>query len=67
MNKLMNVKEVAGVLGVQPSTIYQWTCQGYIPHKKLGNLVRFDEDEIRKWLDTKSNRGRTSRRIDIEF
>ena len=65
MNKLLTVEEIAEILGVKPSTIYQWTHQGFIPHVKLGNLVRFKESTVNKWLDKKESNGRMARKVDI--
>ena len=46
MNKLLTPHEIAEYLGVQPSTIYQWTHEGFIPHVKIGKFVRFNEKEV---------------------
>lgn len=67
MNKLMNPHEMADYLGVKVSTIYQWTHIGFIPHMKLGRFVRFKESDVLKWLDSKNNRGRKSKAIEIEL
>ena len=58
---------MAEYLGVKVSTIYQWTHIGYIPHMKLGRFVRFKEQEVLKWLESKSNNGRKTKVIDIEL
>ena len=63
--KLLNVQEVAKLIGVRPSTIYQWTSQEYIPHIKVGKLVRFDRNEILKWLNSLKTVGRNSRKLDV--
>ena len=63
--KLLSVKEVAELIGVQPSTIYQWTHQRFIPHIKVGKLVRFNADDISRWLGDLKNKGRKSRKYDI--
>ena len=49
---LMTVKELSQWLQVKPSTLYVWAEHGMIPHLKLGRLVRFDHDEIERWLQT---------------
>jgi excisionase family DNA binding protein len=56
---------MARVLGVQPSTIYQWTHQGFIPHVKLGKFVRFKEGDVMKWVEDRATDGRKARRIDV--
>jgi len=65
MEKLLTPQEIAEVLGVQPSTIYQWTHQGYIPHVKIGKFVRFKEKDVEKWVEKISNTGRST--INIKF
>lgn len=63
MTKLLTPQQIAEILGVKPSTIYQWTHQGFIPHVKLGRLVRFKEAEIAKWVDKRSRIGRKTRKL----
>ncbi|PKK85101.1 MAG: hypothetical protein CVT49_00740 [candidate division Zixibacteria bacterium HGW-Zixibacteria-1] len=58
---------MAEVLGVQPSTIYQWTHQGYIPHIKIGKFVRFKEKDVEKWVEKKVNNGRETKKIDLRM
>ena len=58
---------MAEYLGVKVSTIYQWTHIGYIPHMKLGRFVRFKENDILKWLESKNDKGRKSKVIEIEL
>jgi excisionase family DNA binding protein len=65
MDHLLTPEQIAELLGVKVSTIYQWTHQEYIPHIKLGRFVRFRQAEIEKWLDKKLLRGRKTRRISI--
>ena len=63
--RLLNVQEVAELIGVRPSTIYQWTSQGFIPHVKIGKLVRFKPDAIMKWVNERESVGRKNRKYDI--
>ena len=48
MKRLVNVEELAGLLNVPKSWIYQRTCVGQkgIPHVKIGKYVRFDLEEV---------------------
>ena len=59
MQKLLTPQEIADLLGVKTSTIYQWTHQGFIPHIKLGRLVRFKEDKILTWVEKLECKGRS--------
>ncbi|PKK82035.1 MAG: hypothetical protein CVT49_15735 [candidate division Zixibacteria bacterium HGW-Zixibacteria-1] len=67
MEKLLTPQEIAEVLGVQPSTIYQWTHQGFIPHVKIGKFVRFKEKDVEKWVEKKANNGRDGRKINVKI
>ena len=66
MNRLLTPDEIADLLGVQKSTIYQWTHQGFIPHVKLGRFVRFREKTVMEWIDKRENAGRTTNKIGAE-
>ena len=50
-NKLLTVEEIAQLLGVPKSWIYDRTRRGAIPHRKLGKYIRFDPETIQKWLE----------------
>ena len=63
--KLLNVQEVAELLGVKKSTIYQWIHQGFIPHVKIGKLVRLKPDVVMKWLSDMETKGRKNRKYDV--
>ncbi len=65
MNKLLTPEEVAMLLGVKLSTIYQWTHQGFIPHVKIGRFVRFNETAVVKWVEKRANPGMLTRRVDV--
>ncbi|TFH64334.1 MAG: DNA-binding protein [Candidatus Zixiibacteriota bacterium] len=64
---LLTVDQIAAYLQVQPSTIYQWTHEGYIPHVKLGNLVRFRVSQVDRWLEKREVAGKTKRRMPVSF
>ena len=48
--QLMNVKQVSQMLAVKESTLYDWVEKNKIPYRKMGRLVRFNHDEIVRWL-----------------
>ncbi|HOY09007.1 MAG TPA: helix-turn-helix domain-containing protein, partial [Candidatus Omnitrophota bacterium] len=52
MKQLITVRELAEVLNVPISWIYQRTSMGQkgIPHVKMGKYVRFDADEVMRFL-----------------
>jgi len=65
MDKLLTVEEIAEYLSLKPSTIYQWTHQGFIPHIKLGSRVRFRMSQIEKWLESRTVNGRVRNRVRV--
>lgn len=49
--KMLNSPELAEMLGVHVQTIYNWAREG-MPRLKMGyNSVRYDLDEVMKWLE----------------
>ena len=56
-DRLVDVKELAKILSVPVSWIYDRTRQGpeVIPHIKFGNYVRFNVEEVINFYRTKSN------------
>ena len=53
MDKLLTIDELAVILTIKKSTIYQWVHLGLIPHAKVGRLLRFKEGDIEKWLTSR--------------
>ena len=47
---LIGIKEMASKLDVPVSWLYSRTRKNEIPHYKIGKYVRFDEDEVMKWI-----------------
>jgi excisionase family DNA binding protein len=55
MEKLLRPEELAEMLNIKVSTIYNWTMAGKrghnkIPFTKVGACLRFRQSEIEKWL-----------------
>ena len=48
--RLIKVEELADVLSVPRSWVYQQTAAGTIPHVRVGRYVRFDLDSVMAWL-----------------
>lgn len=46
----MTVDEVAELVNVSSRHIYQLVKDGKIPHYHIGSALRFDPDEVKKWL-----------------
>ena len=59
--KLLDVGQVAEMLGLSIATIRKWVLTKYIPYLKIGRVVRFSASEIQDWTKGKSAvRERTS-------
>ena len=50
MKRLLNSKEIAEYLNLDPITIRRKAAKGKIPASKVGNRFRFDKDVIDRWL-----------------
>jgi excisionase family DNA binding protein len=61
--KLLKVPQLAEMINISPKTIYDWVHKGRIPHYKLEGSLRFDVDEVKRWL--RSKRRRVRGRVDI--
>ncbi len=58
MDKLLTPKQLSELLQVDQSTVYWWSHTGFIPHIKIGKLVRFKEVEVEEWVKQRSRQGR---------
>ena len=65
MDEYLTADEVANLLKVNKSTIYQWTHIDFIPFVKVGRLVRFKPDAVMKWVDATEIRGRKNRKYEV--
>ena len=45
-SKLYNVTELADMLSISPNTIRRWIMQKRIPYVKMGNRVRFRDEDV---------------------
>ncbi len=55
--KIVTIKELAEIIKVKDKTLYQWAELGHIPCIKMQGCLRFDLDDITKWVATcKSNK-----------
>lgn len=49
-DRLLDVREAAAMLGLKPSTLYQWAYERRIPVVKLGRALRFRVSVIQKLI-----------------
>lgn len=60
-DRLLNVEEVADLLGVSEKTIYNWVYERRIPHvKPTRGTVRFKVSALRQWIESRSVPERTA-------
>jgi len=50
---LLNVGQVARMLGLSVATIRKWVLVRYIPYRKIGRAVRFSATEIQEWAKSR--------------
>jgi excisionase family DNA binding protein len=51
MQPLLDIKTAARLLGVAPSTLYDWCAHRQIPYLKVGRRTLFDPEELQRWLE----------------
>jgi excisionase family DNA binding protein len=66
LEPLLRVEDVAQLLSVEPSTVYEWARMEYIPCVRLGTgkskpCVRFERHAIEQWIEAKRKAGRVLR------
>ena len=49
--RLVTVREAADYLSVSVSTLYGWVWQRRIPFVKVGRALRFDVDDLKKFVE----------------
>lgn len=57
MKKLLSAKEVAEILGVEISTIYDWVYKKKIEHIKIGKLLRFNPEALQNYINNHTQQG----------
>lgn len=59
--------ELCQWLKVSPATIYDWTHTGFVPHLKLGRLLRFERTAIAAWLEERRCAGRPTKKLPVRI
>ncbi|MEW6377097.1 MAG: helix-turn-helix domain-containing protein [Thermodesulfobacteriota bacterium] len=49
--EFLTVLDVASLLNVRPSTVYQWVSSREIPHYRFGRIVRFKRKDLEAWVE----------------
>lgn len=64
--ELLTIKEVAEILGMQPSTIYKWAQEKMLPAIKMGRTWRFRRTSINLWLAQREEAGSIGSPADMD-
>lgn len=48
---MLSVKDVAKMLNVSKQMVHKLILNGDLPCYRIGNLYRFNADEVKKWLE----------------
>lgn len=51
--RLVGIDKIADYLDISKATLYSWTLQKKIPYLKMGRLIKFDLQEVERWLEEK--------------
>jgi excisionase family DNA binding protein len=57
---LLRAAEVAAVLGVGRSTVYELIVRGELPAVRIGRLVRVPAPALERWIDRRTSGGRAA-------
>lgn len=58
MDEFLTLTDVCERYGISKYTVYQWTARDFIPHLKIGGLLRFREQDLRRWEERNLSGGR---------
>lgn len=50
MKELLTTEELCNALKITRQGVFKWRKEG-LPYIKMGKLVRFDKEEVEKWLE----------------
>ncbi len=54
LEPLLTAKEVAPLLGVGVSTVYEWQRKGLVPYIRLpGHGIRFRASDLQVWIESR--------------
>jgi excisionase family DNA binding protein len=55
MKPLLTAKEIAPYLKLSEKTVYKWAKEKRIPHINLGGSIRFVEEDVIRWSESKKH------------
>lgn len=54
---LLNASETAKALAISERTLWALTASGQVPHLRIGRCLRYDSEDLRRWVDAKKKGG----------
>ena len=48
---LVDIQSVSRSLGISMRQVRRFVAEGEIPYVRVGQLIRFDPDDVRSWID----------------
>jgi predicted DNA-binding transcriptional regulator AlpA len=52
----MRPKEAAKALGISERLLWEWTNRGIVPHIRIGGVIIYPADSLRKWLQRQAEK-----------
>lgn len=53
---LVDIQSVSSSLGISTRQLRRFVAQAQIPYVRVGHLIRFDPDEVNRWIDERRSR-----------
>jgi len=65
MEKLLTVPQLWDLLQVKKGLVYKWGHYGFVLCMKMGNVLRFMDSQIERWIEIREKRGRLSYKLSV--
>ena len=62
MQRLLTAREVAEILRININSVYIWARAGRLPRVKVGDNVRFKEEDIERFINREKENDETTAR-----
>lgn len=49
--RYLSIKDISEYLGLSKATLYLWVEERKVPCHKIGKVIRFDINEVNKWME----------------